>query len=104
MDIIKNLLSDVITLSGVTADLDSLLHNLDDATTNGVVTRHTIIVFANAGIPIISIFSGVLHIDNTQTVALIENGRFSYDDLICAISIYAQEIKREYQIRRINRV
>lgn len=104
MDIIKALINDAITLSGVNADTEYLLHILNEVKESGAVTRHTIRAFANAGIPIVSIFGGVLRIDSMQTVTLIENGLFTYDDLICAISIYAQEVKRENQIRQINRL
>lgn len=100
MEIIKILLIETIRIIGATADLDYLLHLVNEAKQGGV-THDTIRAFNCAGIPILRIFSNVLRITPSQAVSFVESGKFTYDDLICAISIFAQDIKREQQLRQL---
>lgn len=100
MEIIKILLIETIRIIGATADSNYLLHLVNEAKRSGV-THDTIRAFACAGIPLLRIFSNVLRIEPSQAVSFVESGKFTYDDLICAISIFAQDIKREQQLRQL---
>lgn len=78
----------------------AILHLVNEAKQGGV-THDTIRAFNCAGIPILRIFSNVLRITPSQAVTFVESGKFTYDDLICAISIFTQDINREQQLRQL---
>lgn len=99
MKIIETLLQDIVSLRCVPANTGALIENLKLTKSLGILTPNVVRIYANSGIPIIAILGGVLRKDPRQIVALIESGKILYDDFICSIAIYAQELKRESQIR-----
>jgi hypothetical protein len=99
MKIIEILLHDIVSYGVVPANMGVLLENLKLTKSLGVLTPNVVRIYANSGIPIIAILKGVLRKDPREIVALIESGNILYDDFICSIAIYAQELKRESQIR-----
>ena len=99
MKIVEILLHDIVSFSRVPANMGALLENLELTKSLGVLTPTVVRIYANSGIPIIAILGGVLRTAPQQIVALIESGKILYDDFICSIAIYAQELKRESQIR-----
>lgn len=101
MKIIETLLHDIVSLRCVLSNTGALIENLKLTKSLGVLTPNVVRVYANSGIPIVAILGGILRLSPNRIVALIESRKILYDDFICSISIYAQEIKREAQLRQM---
>lgn len=101
MRIIETLLDKTARLIGVGEQgISDLMCALDNCKKSGAVSCHTVRSFANYGFPIVEPIATIRGVSTKDVVADINNKKVTYEDLVCIISIFAQDIKLRSQYGR----
>lgn len=101
MRVIETLLDKTARLLGVGEQgISDLMCALENCKKSGAVSVHTIRSFANYGFPIVEPISTIMGVTTKAVVDDIDNKKVTYEDLVCVISIFAQDIKLRSQYGR----
>lgn len=102
MSIVKTLLRETVRLMQIEPNnnesiINNLFFVLDNCKETGVATSLTVRTFANYGFPLIPIYATIYRIPTTEAVEAVNSHRVTYEDVVCIISIFAQDIKLRSQ-------
>lgn len=105
MSVVKTLLRETVRLMKIepninTNGVDNLFFALDNCKEAGVATSLTVRTFANYGFPIIQTYATIYGIPTREAVEAVNNHKVTYEDLVCIIGIFAQDIKLRSQYER----
>lgn len=74
-------------------DRETLQMALNRCRINGYVEEQDVKKFISNGFPLYSIWLNILFIPSGDLIGLIKNKQLYFEDLVCALSIFAQDIK-----------
>lgn len=74
-------------------DRESLLCALKNCEKSGVCGVTSLRTFTNYGFPLVQILSTIKKISFIEAAKAFEDKQVTYEDLVCMISIFAQDIK-----------
>lgn len=100
MKVINKLLEETCRLMLIDIeDREVLQIVLDRCRENGYITEQDAKQFTLKGFPLYNIWLNILFIPSGDLVSLIKNKQLYFEDLVCALSIFAQDIKLRSQVR-----
>ena len=92
--IIERLLKNISSVLGMSeSDLRNLQIALRNCEICNYIRPYEVRIFANYGIPIMQVLANILNEPITGIAEKINNKEMSYQDLICALSVIAQDLK-----------
>lgn len=78
-------------------DREILQETLNKCRHNGYVSEQDVKQFVSKGFPLYNIWLNILFIPSGDLVSMIKNKQIAFEDLVCALSIFAQDIKLRSQ-------
>lgn len=101
MSVLETLLCETLRLMRIdTKGADSLLCALNNCKCSGIVGAMEVRAFANYGFPLIQIYATIKGIPTNEAAEIFKSNRVTYEDLVCIIGIFAQDIKLRSQYGR----
>lgn len=98
MSIVETLLDETGKLMQISAEeRNTLLCALQNCKHSGVVGVTSLRVFSERGFPFVRILSTVKHINVSDALKMFEDKGVTYEDFVCMIGIFAQDIKLRSQ-------
>lgn len=100
MEIIKKLIDDIARSMIMDKEDREKLHLIvQQCKGSEVVSITDLRQLTNLGIPIVRILVTILRIPNEAVAGLCEDDKITYEDLLCILSIFAQDIMIRQQIK-----
>lgn len=101
MTVIETLLDNTANLIGAgEKGRADLLCALANCKASGTVSNNAVRSFANYGFPIVGTIATIKGVPTNDVVKAINEKQVTYEDLVCVISVFAQDIKLRSQYGR----